>query len=133
MGAVTSPPTRQVAVSLSVANDHASLPIAYRLYLPPDWAEDKKRRKTAGVPKEVAFATKPAIALGQLRQALHDGVPVGIVLADAAYGVDTDFRAGVSELALSYFAKVRLRLCAVGERRGKVRKGLVWGIFRADD
>jgi SRSO17 transposase len=91
----------QVAVSLSVANDHASLPIAYQLYLPQDWAEDKKRRKAAGVPKEVAFATKPAIALGQIRQALADGVPLGIVLADAAYGVDTDFRAGVSELALS--------------------------------
>jgi SRSO17 transposase len=97
----------QVAVSLSVANDHASLPIAYRLYLPPDWADDKKRRKAAGVPKEVAFATKPAIALGQIRQALRDGVPVGIVLADAAYGVDTDFRAGVSELALSYVLGVQ--------------------------
>jgi SRSO17 transposase len=97
----------QVAVSLSVANDHASLPIAWRLYLPQDWAEDKKRRKAAGVPTEVAFATKPAIALGQLRQALRDGVPLGIVLADAAYGVDTDFRAGVSDLALSYVLGVQ--------------------------
>src|ERR671939_924538 len=42
----------QVAVSLSVANDHASLPIAYRLYLPPGWAEDPARRAKAGVPGE---------------------------------------------------------------------------------
>jgi SRSO17 transposase len=39
----------QVAVSLSVANHHASLPVAYRLYLPQDWAQDRKRRRKAGV------------------------------------------------------------------------------------
>ena len=74
----------QVAVSLSVANDEASLPIAYRLYLPQDWAANPKRRAQAGVPDDIAFATKTAIALGQIRQALAEGVPVGIVLADAA-------------------------------------------------
>src|ERR671928_217269 len=79
----------QVAVSLSVANDQASLPIAYRLYLPEAWAEDPKRRAKAGVPDEIAFATKPAIALGQIRQALVEGVPVGIVLGDAGFGDET--------------------------------------------
>ena len=74
----------QVAVSLSVANDHASLPIAYRLFLPEAWANDPLRRAKAGVPAAVAFASKTAIALGQLRQALADGVPVGIVLGDPA-------------------------------------------------
>ena len=53
----------QVAVSLSVANHHASLPVAYRLYLPQDWAEDRKRRSKAGVPEEIGFKTKPEIAL----------------------------------------------------------------------
>src|SRR5216683_2926375 len=43
----------QVAVSLSIANDAASLPVAYRLYLPKDWAEDEARRSKAGVPEEV--------------------------------------------------------------------------------
>ena len=42
----------QVAVSLSLANHHASLPVAYRLYLPEDWAEDSKRRRKAGVPED---------------------------------------------------------------------------------
>src|ERR671938_109114 len=53
----------QVAVTLSVANGAASLPVAYRLYLPETWAGDPARRATAGVPDEVTFATKPAIAL----------------------------------------------------------------------
>jgi SRSO17 transposase len=90
----------QVAVSLSVANDHASLPIAYRLYLPEAWADDPKRRAKAGVPEEIEFATKTAIALGQFRQALDEGVPVGIVLGDAGYGDETEFRVGVHDLGL---------------------------------
>ena len=86
----------QVAVSLSVANDQASLPIAYRLYLPEAWAEDPERRAKAGVPEEVGFETKTAIALGQIQQALDEGVPVGVVLGDAGYGDETDFRVGVA-------------------------------------
>lgn len=90
----------QVAVTLSVANDHASLPIACRLYLPEAWTEDEARRKKAGVPDEIAFATKPQIALDQIGQAIEDGVPKGIVLADAGYGNDSGFRSGVTELGL---------------------------------
>jgi SRSO17 transposase len=87
----------QVAVSLSVANDRASLPIAWRLYLPEVWAEDPARRARAGVPEEVGFETKTAIALGQLRQAREADIPVGTVLGDAGYGDESDFRVGVAE------------------------------------
>ena len=97
----------QVAVSLSVANDHASLPIAYQLFLPEAWANDPPRRDKAGVPAAITFETKTVIALGQLRQALAAGVPVGIVLADPAYGDETDFRVGVSDLGLRYLLGVR--------------------------
>ena len=48
----------QVAVSLSLANAYASLPVAYRLYLPQDWALDGARRKKVGVPEEIGFQTK---------------------------------------------------------------------------
>ena len=58
----------QVAVSLSVANEQASLPIAYRLYLPEAWASDAERRIKAGVPEDITFHTKPAIALAQIRR-----------------------------------------------------------------
>src|SRR4051794_31184757 len=97
----------QVAVSLSVANDQASLPIAWRLYLPEAWAEDPARPAKAGVPEAIGFETKTAIALGQLRQAREAGVPVGTVLGDAAYGDECDFRVGVAELELHYVLGIR--------------------------
>ena len=53
----------QVAVSLSIANHYASLPVAYRLYLPQDWAQDHERRNKAGVPADICFMTKQEIAL----------------------------------------------------------------------
>jgi SRSO17 transposase len=92
----------QVAVSLSLANERASLPIAYRLYLPEIWADDPERRRKAGVPDEVVFQTKPQLALAQIRAALAQGVAPGVVLADAGYGADMDFQAGLQELGLLY-------------------------------
>ena len=97
----------QVAVTLSAASDHASLPIALRLYLPQAWTNDKARCKKAGVPKEIEFQTKPQIALAQIRQAIKDGVPQGIMLADAGYGNDTGFRSGLTELELEYVVGVQ--------------------------
>ena len=97
----------QIAVSLSVANHHASLPIAYRLYLPQEWADNEDRRQQAGVPKDIKFATKPEIALAQIAQALEDGVPQVTVLMDAGYGVNTALREGVTALGLSYAAGIQ--------------------------
>lgn len=97
----------QVAVSLSLATWNASLPIAWRLYLPESWAGDKQRRLKAGVPSEIRFQTKPQIALAQIRQALADEVEPGVVLADAAYGNDTGFREELEELGLDYVVGVQ--------------------------
>ncbi|MGQ9635856.1 MAG: IS701 family transposase, partial [Bryobacteraceae bacterium] len=97
----------QVAVTLSVATWEASLPVAYRLYLPREWAEDRSRRRKAGVPEEVEFQTKPQIALSQIRAALDSGLPCGVVLADAGYGADTRFREQLGELGLQYVVGVQ--------------------------
>ncbi len=92
----------RVAVSLSVATWDASLPVAYRLYLPESWVKDRKRRRETGVPKQVEFQTKPRIALEQIRQALASGIDRGVVLADAGYGSDTAFRDWLTERELPY-------------------------------
>jgi len=92
----------QVAVSVSLASNQGSLPVAWQLYLPEDWAADPKRRAKAGVPEEVRFATKTQIALEQLRTLLDEGAPRYCVLADAAYGVDNAFRQALSDLGLHY-------------------------------
>ena len=92
----------QVAVSLSVANGHASLPVAYRLYLPQEWANDRERRRKACIPADVTFKTKHQIALDQLRWAYTAGLPRGVVLADAAYGNNSGLRAEITALGLAY-------------------------------
>jgi len=97
----------QIAVSLSVANNDASLPIAWRLYLPQSWAPDPARRARAGVPDDIVFQTKPEIALEQIDAALSAGVPRGVVLADAGYGVDTSFRTRLTEMGLSYVVGIQ--------------------------
>ena len=93
----------RVAVSLSVATWSSSLPIAYRLYLPQEWAEDAKRRKKAEVPKEIEFRTKPEIALDQIRAAVAAQVTRGVVLADAAYGMNTDFSGSAHETGTALY------------------------------
>src|SRR6476661_4930961 len=80
----------QVAVSLSLANHDASLPVRYRLYLPEECARDAARRRKAGVPAEIAFKTKPEIALDQIRWACEAGLPRGVVLLDAGYGNNSE-------------------------------------------
>jgi SRSO17 transposase len=60
------------------------------------------RRSRAGVPADIAFQTKPAIALDQIRAAVVADLPRGLVLSDAGYGNDTSFRDDVSALGLLY-------------------------------
>jgi len=96
----------QVAVSLSLANHHASLPVAYRLYLPEVWAQDSARRRKTGVPEDVVFKTKLEIALEQIEAACKAGLPGGVVLMDAGYGCNTDLRTSISALGLRYVAGI---------------------------
>jgi SRSO17 transposase len=85
----------------------SSLPIAYRLYLPKEWAEDAERREKAEVPAEVELQTKPEIALDQIRTAVAENLDRGVVLADAAYGSNTAFRDGLTALGLQYAVGVQ--------------------------
>lgn len=96
----------QVAVSVSLAAQDGSLPVAWRLYLPHEWAEDSQRRAKAGIPASIGFATKTAIALEQLRSLIGQGAPKHCVLAEAGYGTETAFRQGLTELGLPYVVGV---------------------------
>ncbi len=92
----------QSLVSLSLATEAASMPVACDLYLPEEWACDRKRRLHAGVPPHLTFRTKIEMAIDQIRHAVAAGLPRGIVLADAAYGGARSFRDALRDLALSY-------------------------------
>jgi len=96
----------QAAVSLSVSTWGASLPIAWRLYLPELWCQDSARRQRAGVPEGIEFQTKPEIAVQQIRKALEQQMAAGVVLADAGYGKGTPFRAALTQLGLSYMVGI---------------------------
>jgi SRSO17 transposase len=113
----------QVAVSLSIANHFASLPVAYRLYLPKTWADDMARRDKAGVPVEVTFKTKPEIALEQLQWACGAGLSHGVVLCDVAYGNDSRLRTGITALGLAYAVGVQPNTLMWPSGTGPKRRG----------
>src|SRR5467141_3078353 len=114
----------QVAVTLSLANHHASLPVAYRLYLPNGWADDDDRRAKTGVPEEITFKTKPQIALEQIRWACEVGLPGSMALMDAGYGHDSKLRTGITELGKRYVAGIQPQTLVwkPGTRRGRAPK-----------
>jgi SRSO17 transposase len=97
----------QVAVSVSVANEAVSLPVAYQLYLPESWASDRPRRRAVGVPDDVTFQPKWQIALGQIQAVLAEGVPRAPVVADAGYGDTTAFREALTAMGLAYAVGVK--------------------------
>jgi SRSO17 transposase len=98
----------QVAVSLSLANSYGSVPLDYRMYLPQEWSEDRARCRKAGVPEQIEFRTKGQIAREEIERALTENIPRGIVLADAAYGTESDFRDWLQSQKLDYVLGVRV-------------------------
>ncbi|MBI3503721.1 MAG: IS701 family transposase [Proteobacteria bacterium] len=97
----------QVAVSVSIANEAVSLPVAYQLYLPETWAKDRRRRRAVGVPDEITFQPKWQIALGQIQTVQAEGVPPAPVVADAGYGDTTAFRDALTTRGLAYAVGVK--------------------------
>ena len=114
----------QVAVSLSVATRTEHLPIDFALYLPRDWTDDPARRRATKIPDEIQFQTKTELALGMIEQAVRDGIPGDVVLADSAYGDSHVFRETVRILGLDYAVGVHApttvwRLDSRNRRRGE--------------
>jgi SRSO17 transposase len=97
----------QVTVNCHYAERTIAWPVATRLYLPESWANDQPRRDKARVPREVTFQTKPQIALDLLDWADATGVPYSCVVADADYGDNPNFLAGLEKRRKRYVAAVR--------------------------
>jgi SRSO17 transposase len=92
----------QVAVYLAYAAPAGHTLIDRRLYLPKDWCEDPQRRAAVGVPDEVEFATKPALATQMITAALDAGVPAGWVAGDEVYGADPELRQRLQQRGIGY-------------------------------
>ena len=105
-GSVGKQANCQVSVELVVSDGTVAAPVAGQLYLPQKWLAEPQRCAAAGVPREVAFATKPQIAVALMEATLKDGVSPGPVLADSAYGDSSDFRAELRRLKLEFLVQV---------------------------
>ena len=92
----------QVAVYLAYATDRGHALIDRELYLPASWTDDPQRMTVAGVPADIAFATKPALATGMLVRALRAGVSAGWVAGDEVYGADPHLRAELEAQQVGY-------------------------------
>jgi SRSO17 transposase len=92
----------QVATSLHLAGESGSACIGLRLYLPEEWANDRRRRRKAGVPDDVKFVSKWELALRLVDDALTAGVGRHVVLADSGYGDTSEFRNALRARGLDY-------------------------------
>jgi SRSO17 transposase len=92
----------QDAVSVSLANHFAGLPVEYQLYLPKEWTDDPARCKVAGVPPEMTFKKKWEIAIALIDNLMREGVPKAPFLGDAAYGDVVAFRRALTEKGFQY-------------------------------
>jgi SRSO17 transposase len=108
----------QVTVNCHYTERTLAWPVATQLYLPKNWAHDEQRREQAHVPKEVTFQTKPEIALALLDDARSWGVPHACVTADADYGDNPNFLAGLEKRRERYVVAVRCDFVVALSRRG---------------
>jgi SRSO17 transposase len=96
----------QIGVFLGYASRHGHALIDRALYLPGGWATDPARRAAAGVPEEVAFATKPKLGRQMLARALAAGVPCAWVVGDSVYGADSALRRFIEASGRGYVLEV---------------------------
>ncbi len=113
----------QVAASLTIATRTEHVPVDFALYLPESWTEDPSRRAEAHIPDEVTFKTKPELGVEMIERAIADGLPAGLVLADSAYGDNSEFRRRVRCEGLGYAVGLHRtttvwRLDSLGRRIG---------------
>jgi len=109
----------QVAVYLTYAGARGHAMIDRELYLPRSWTQDPERLTEAGVPDDIEFLTKPALAIGMITRALNSGGPARWVAGDEVYGADPLLRAELETRRIGY-------VLAIGcDRRVPTQAGLL--------
>ena len=82
----------QIGVFLGYASCYGQTLIDRALYLPERWTTDPPRCAAAGVPEQIAFATKPQLGGVMLERAFAHGVACAWVVGDSVYGADYRLR-----------------------------------------
>jgi SRSO17 transposase len=116
----------QVSVNCHYAERTIAWPVATQLYLPKEWALDPPRRVKAKVPADIPFQTKPAIALGLLDRADAWGVRYACVVADADYGDNPNFLAGLELRKKRYVNAVRCDFDVAAGRFAPKQRADAW-------
>ena len=112
----------QVAVSLTVASRSTHIPVDMELYLPELWTDDRARCRAAKIPDDVFYRAKWQMAMQMLERAKKDGMTLGVVLADSAYGSVREFRTGLLSLGLPYAVSIHSNTVVTPlTARGQVR------------
>lgn len=119
----------QILVSTHLAGWNAAQPLEMDLYLPKTWTADQERRQQAGIPDDINFATKPQIALSQIKRMLDAGQDKKLVVADNGYGKAHHFRQQLEQWGLRYMVGVQSKAFVWRQGQGPVppepRKGKV--------
>lgn len=97
----------QIAASLNYATDEACFPLDFTLYLPKEWLDDPARRLKAGIPEDTIFLRKWELALEMIDRAIAWGIPPGVIVADAGYGVSSHFRESLRNKKLTYVVSIQ--------------------------
>lgn len=113
-GAAGRTANAQVGVFLTYAGPRGHTFLDRALYLPASWTDDRARCRAAGIPDEVAFATKPALARAMLERALDAGVPAAWVTADSIYGEVKSLRVWLEARPIGYVLAVSGKDTVVG-------------------
>lgn len=95
----------QVGVYLGYVSRREQALVDLRLYLPKEWAKNKRRRAKCHVPPEVAFATKLQLAL-EMIEGNREVLPHTWVVGDDEFGRSTAFRRDLRAIDERYLLAV---------------------------
>ena len=109
----------QIGVSVNACSDEASCPLDWRLFIPEEWDEEgefnQDRRVKCKLPEDMHHVEKWRLALEMIDELIGWGITPPVVLADGAYGDNTEFRTGLEQRELSYVLDVKGTTSAYSE------------------